>query len=87
MTLQDLIFKLQTYWAAQGCLIQQPMDIEMGAGTMNPETKEIILGSLKSEHVDMFLPFRGDHALRVPQVPYIEGWLTALEEKQKRASA
>ncbi len=44
MTLQDLIFKLQTYWAAQGCLIQQPMDIEMGAGTMNPETFLRVLG-------------------------------------------
>ena len=61
--------------------------MEKIAGEMDPETKEIIPGSLKSEHVDMFLPFRGDHALRVPQVPYIEGWLTALEEKQKRASA
>ena len=44
MTLQDLIFKLSTYWAAQGCLIQQPMDIEMGAGTMNPETFLRVLG-------------------------------------------
>ena len=44
MTLQDLIFKLQTYWAAQGCLIQQPMDTEMGAGTMHPETFLRVLG-------------------------------------------
>ena len=44
MTLQDLIFKLSEYWSAQGCLLQQPMDIEMGAGTMNPETFLRVLG-------------------------------------------
>ena len=45
MTLQDLIFKLSEYWAAQGCLIQQPLDIEMGAGTMHPETFLRVLGA------------------------------------------
>jgi glycyl-tRNA synthetase alpha chain len=45
VTLQDLIFKLSDYWAAQGCLIQQPLDIEMGAGTMHPETFLRVLGS------------------------------------------
>ncbi|HEX5214396.1 MAG TPA: glycine--tRNA ligase subunit alpha [Vicinamibacterales bacterium] len=45
MTLQDLIFKLSDYWAAQGCLVQQPLDIEMGAGTMHPETFLRVLGS------------------------------------------
>ncbi len=44
MTLQDLIFKLSDYWAGQGCLIQQPLDIEMGAGTMHPETFLRVLG-------------------------------------------
>ena len=44
MTMQDLIFKLSDYWAAQGCLIQQPLDIEMGAGTMHPETFLRVLG-------------------------------------------
>jgi glycyl-tRNA synthetase alpha chain len=44
VTLQDLIFKLSTYWAAQGCLIQQPLDTEMGAGTMHPETFLRVLG-------------------------------------------
>jgi glycyl-tRNA synthetase alpha chain len=44
VTLQDLIFKLSDYWAAQGCLIQQPLDIEMGAGTMHPETFLRVLG-------------------------------------------
>jgi len=45
VTLQDLIFKLSTYWAAQGCLIQQPLDTEMGAGTMHPETFLRVLGT------------------------------------------
>ena len=44
MTLQDLILKLSEYWAAQGCLIQQPLDVEMGAGTMHPETFLRVLG-------------------------------------------
>jgi len=37
-TFQDLIFALQQYWAAQGCLILQPYDMEMGAGTFHPAT-------------------------------------------------
>ena len=44
MTLQDLISKLSDYWSAQGCLLQQPLDIEMGAGTMHPETFLRVLG-------------------------------------------
>lgn len=44
MTFQDLIFKLSTYWASQGCLITQPLDIEVGAGTMHPETFLRVLG-------------------------------------------
>jgi len=35
---QDLILSLQNYWAKQGCIIQQPYDIEKGAGTFNPAT-------------------------------------------------
>ncbi len=38
MTLQDLILKLSAYWASHGCLIQQPLDLEVGAGTSHPET-------------------------------------------------
>jgi len=44
VTLQDLIFKLTAYWADQGCLVQQPLDIEVGAGTMHPETFLRVLG-------------------------------------------
>ena len=45
MTLQDLISSLSRFWAARGCLIQQPMDVEVGAGTMHPETFLRVLGS------------------------------------------
>jgi glycyl-tRNA synthetase alpha chain len=37
-TFQDLIFALQQYWSEQGCVILQPYDLEMGAGTFHPAT-------------------------------------------------
>lgn len=38
MTFQDLIFRLERYWAGKGCVILQPLDIEVGAGTSHPAT-------------------------------------------------
>jgi glycyl-tRNA synthetase alpha chain len=38
MTFQQLIFALQKYWSDYGCVIQQPYDMEMGAGTFHPAT-------------------------------------------------
>jgi len=38
VTFQGLILALEKYWADQGCIIQQPYDIEVGAGTFNPAT-------------------------------------------------
>jgi len=35
---QDLILRLQDFWAGRGCVISQPYDVETGAGTMNPHT-------------------------------------------------
>ena len=35
---QALILKLQHYWAEQGCVILQPYDVEVGAGTFHPAT-------------------------------------------------
>jgi len=35
ITFQDLIFTLQQYWAKQGCVIMQPLDMEVGAGTFH----------------------------------------------------
>ena len=37
-TFQGLIFKLQSYWARQGCIILQPLDVEVGAGTFHTAT-------------------------------------------------
>jgi glycyl-tRNA synthetase alpha chain len=37
-TFQELIFALERYWSGQGCVIAQPYDIEVGAGTFNPAT-------------------------------------------------
>jgi glycyl-tRNA synthetase alpha chain len=44
VTLQELILKLSAFWASRGCLIQQPLDIEVGAGTSHPETLLRVLG-------------------------------------------
>jgi glycyl-tRNA synthetase alpha chain len=38
MTFQELIFRLQQFWSKRGCLIQQPYDMEVGAGTFHPAT-------------------------------------------------
>lgn len=38
MTFQEMIFTLQTFWAKQGCIIDQPYDMEMGAGTFHSAT-------------------------------------------------
>ncbi len=44
MYFQDVILSLQKFWADYGCIIQQPYDIEVGAGTMNPATFLRVLG-------------------------------------------
>ncbi len=44
MHLQDLILKLHAFWAREGCVIHQPYDIEVGAGTFNPATFFRVLG-------------------------------------------
>lgn len=38
MTFQEIILALEKFWAEHGCIIQQPCDIEVGAGTFNPAT-------------------------------------------------
>jgi glycyl-tRNA synthetase alpha chain len=43
-TLQDLILKLSEFWAREGCVLQQPLDLEVGAGTMHPDTFLRVLG-------------------------------------------
>ena len=44
LTFQNLILTLQDYWAKQGCVILQPYDVEMGAGTFHPATTLRSLG-------------------------------------------
>jgi glycyl-tRNA synthetase alpha chain len=43
-TFQELILRLQQFWAERGCVLQQPHDVEVGAGTMAPETFLRVLG-------------------------------------------
>ncbi|GMV87118.1 MAG: glycine--tRNA ligase alpha subunit [Chthonomonas sp.] len=43
-TLQDLVERLNAYWASKGCMIVQPYDMEVGAGTMHPATSLRSLG-------------------------------------------
>ena len=44
MTFQEIILNLQKYWADEGCVIMQPYDVEIGAGTFNPATFLKVLG-------------------------------------------
>ena len=44
LSFQDLILTLHRYWGEQGCVILQPYDMEMGAGTFHPATVLRALG-------------------------------------------
>ena len=44
MNFQDLLLGIQRYWADRGCVVQQPYDLEVGAGTMAPDTFFRVLG-------------------------------------------
>jgi glycyl-tRNA synthetase alpha chain len=44
LTFQDMVFALKKYWSDRGCIIQEPYDVEVGAGTMAPETFLRVLG-------------------------------------------
>jgi glycyl-tRNA synthetase alpha chain len=44
VTFQRLILTLSEFWAGRGCALQQPLDVEVGAGTMHPETFLRVLG-------------------------------------------
>jgi glycyl-tRNA synthetase alpha chain len=43
-TFQEIVFRLKQYWSDRGCIIQEPFDVEVGAGTMCPETFLRVLG-------------------------------------------
>ena len=44
LTFQEIIFNLQIFWSKQGCVILQPYDLEVGAGTFHPATTLRSLG-------------------------------------------
>ncbi len=44
LSFQDLLLRLEEYWTRRDCILQQPYDIEVGAGTMHPETFLRVLG-------------------------------------------
>jgi len=46
LTFQELLFTLQRFWAEHGCVLQQPYDLEVGAGTMSPDTFLRVLGPM-----------------------------------------
>jgi glycyl-tRNA synthetase alpha chain len=45
LTFQDLLLTLEHYWTERDCILQQPYDVEVGAGTMHPETFLRVLGA------------------------------------------
>ena len=47
-TFQELVLKLQTFWAQRGCVLQQPYDVEVGAGTMAPDMPIMMVQSSAS---------------------------------------
>jgi len=50
ITFQEIIFRLQSFWDEKNCVIHQPYDVEMGAGTFHPET---FFGSLSTDNVSI----------------------------------
>ena len=44
LTFQEMVFRFKSYWSDRGCIIQEPYDMELGAGTMAPETFLRVLG-------------------------------------------
>ncbi len=57
MLYPELILRLQRFWAERGCVLQQPYDLEVGAGTMAPETFLRVLGP-QPYHVAYVQPSR-----------------------------
>jgi glycyl-tRNA synthetase len=44
LTMQDVLLRLTQFWASHGCIVTQPMNTEVGAGTLNPATFLRVLG-------------------------------------------
>jgi len=69
VTFQDLIFTLSHFWAERGCVIEQPYDVEVGAGTMCPATFLRVLGP-EPWHVGYVQPSRRADDGRYGENPY-----------------
>ena len=69
MTFQEIILALEKFWADQGCIIQQPCDIEVGAGTFNPATFLRCLGP-EPWHVAYVEPVRRPTDGRYAENPF-----------------
>ena len=70
LSFQETVFKLKQYWSDRSCIITEPYDVEVGAGTMAPETFLRVIGTkpltkievLKdSEVVQTFQPGRAEY--------------------------
>ena len=44
LSFNDVILRLQEFWKDHGCVIAQPYNVQVGAGTMNPATVMRVLG-------------------------------------------
>ena len=69
MTLQEIILALEKFWADHGCIIQQPCDVEVGAGTFNPATFLRCLGP-EPWHVAYVEPVRRPTDGRYAENPF-----------------
>lgn len=68
LSFQDIIFNLQQFWSKNGCTILQPIDIEVGAGTLHPATILNALGT-KSCNISYVQPCRRPTDARYGQNP------------------
>ena len=51
LSFQDIIMSLQKFWGRNGCIILQPYDLEVGAGTFHPATTLRSLGPKPWKHI------------------------------------
>ena len=58
LSFQEIILKLLNFWSKKGCIILQPYDIEVGAGTFHPATALHVLGPDKNWKVAYVQPCR-----------------------------
>ena len=90
-TYQQIIAELKSYWAENGAIIQEPLDVEVGAGTMCPETFLRVLGP-KPYRVAYVQPSRrpadgryGDNPNRLYKHMQLQVILEAIARRHHRA--